>query len=150
MATGEDAFCVTELKSHYLFGVADGVGGWVSQGVDPSLFSWALMKACSDVAPNTPVVPGLPFSQAVLASAWNKVNKDRKVLFCSYMIALCTIASVIISNTICFRHNRSHCILNDYHRCKRSHPLAACMPACTHICRIFSTECNLRLTYASP
>lgn len=29
-----------------LVGVADGVGGWASAGVDPSKFSTALMKAC--------------------------------------------------------------------------------------------------------
>ncbi|KAI0306585.1 protein serine/threonine phosphatase 2C [Multifurca ochricompacta] len=37
---GEDFFYVQEGIS---FGVADGVGGWASSGVDPSLFSQALM-----------------------------------------------------------------------------------------------------------
>lgn len=42
---GEDFFYVTEMKnsSGVSFGVADGVGGWVESGVDPSLFSQAFM-----------------------------------------------------------------------------------------------------------
>ncbi|KAG1782482.1 phosphatase 2C-like domain-containing protein [Suillus placidus] len=46
---GEDFFFVTEVcpgrsSSHGVsFGVADGVGGWVDSGVDPSLFAQTLM-----------------------------------------------------------------------------------------------------------
>ena len=43
---GEDAFFATTVASsphHVAFGVADGVGGWVDNGVDPSLFAQALM-----------------------------------------------------------------------------------------------------------
>ncbi|KAH6918592.1 phosphatase 2C-like domain-containing protein [Coprinopsis sp. MPI-PUGE-AT-0042] len=42
---GEDFFFVQEMRngSGVSFGVADGVGGWVDSGVDPSLFSQALM-----------------------------------------------------------------------------------------------------------
>ncbi|KAF5357913.1 hypothetical protein D9756_001579 [Leucocoprinus leucothites] len=42
---GEDFFFVQEMRngSGISFGVADGVGGWVESGVDPSLFSQALM-----------------------------------------------------------------------------------------------------------
>ncbi|KAF8447971.1 phosphatase 2C-like domain-containing protein [Boletus edulis BED1] len=42
---GEDFFCHTEMRngSGVAFGVADGVGGWVDSGVDPSLFAQALM-----------------------------------------------------------------------------------------------------------
>ncbi|PCH38203.1 hypothetical protein WOLCODRAFT_130753 [Wolfiporia cocos MD-104 SS10] len=42
---GEDFFYVQEMRhqSGISFGVADGVGGWVDSGVDPSLFSQALM-----------------------------------------------------------------------------------------------------------
>ncbi|KAF7778731.1 hypothetical protein Agabi119p4_3076 [Agaricus bisporus var. burnettii] len=42
---GEDFFFVQEMRngSGVAFGVADGVGGWVESGVDPSLFSQALM-----------------------------------------------------------------------------------------------------------
>ncbi|TDL27463.1 protein serine/threonine phosphatase 2C [Rickenella mellea] len=42
---GEDFFFVQEMRSQsgVALGVADGVGGWVDVGVDPSLFSQALM-----------------------------------------------------------------------------------------------------------
>ncbi|TFK29931.1 protein serine/threonine phosphatase 2C [Coprinopsis marcescibilis] len=45
---GEDFFFVQEMRNGSAFkgvsfGVADGVGGWVDSGVDPSLFSQALM-----------------------------------------------------------------------------------------------------------
>ncbi|KZT68118.1 protein serine/threonine phosphatase 2C [Daedalea quercina L-15889] len=42
---GEDFFYVQDMRSQsgVSFGVADGVGGWVDSGVDPSLFSQALM-----------------------------------------------------------------------------------------------------------
>ncbi|KAH9001281.1 phosphatase 2C-like domain-containing protein [Lactarius akahatsu] len=39
---GEDFFYVQEVRG-ISFGVADGVGGWASSGIDPSLFSQALM-----------------------------------------------------------------------------------------------------------
>jgi len=40
---GEDAFFVANRGSCLAFGVADGVGGWSHQGVDPSLVSKGLM-----------------------------------------------------------------------------------------------------------
>ncbi|TFK42590.1 phosphatase 2C-like domain-containing protein [Crucibulum laeve] len=45
---GEDFFFIQEMRNQSIlegvsFGVADGVGGWVDSGVDPSLFSQALM-----------------------------------------------------------------------------------------------------------
>ena len=44
---GEDAFYInTTLDRFDSYGVADGVGGWRNQGVDPSLFSSTLMREC--------------------------------------------------------------------------------------------------------
>ncbi|PSR74921.1 hypothetical protein PHLCEN_2v9455 [Hermanssonia centrifuga] len=47
MHIGEDFFYIQEMRSQAVHGVslgiADGVGGWVESGVDPSLFSQALM-----------------------------------------------------------------------------------------------------------
>jgi protein phosphatase PTC7 len=47
---GEDFFYHTEMRngSGVAFGVADGVGGWVDSGVDPSLFAQALMFYAHD------------------------------------------------------------------------------------------------------
>jgi len=41
---GEDAFFID--RNHLIFGVADGVGGWAENGVDPSEYPRLLMKAC--------------------------------------------------------------------------------------------------------
>jgi protein phosphatase PTC7 len=51
---GEDAYFVTELNTEhalsgnnlFAFGVADGVGGWASSGVDPAIFAQTLMTNC--------------------------------------------------------------------------------------------------------
>lgn len=42
---GEDFFYVTDMRngSGVALGVADGVGGWVDSGIDPSIFSQSLM-----------------------------------------------------------------------------------------------------------
>ena len=37
---GEDACCVNDR----LIGVADGVGGWIIQGIDPAIYSNHLLK----------------------------------------------------------------------------------------------------------
>lgn len=47
---GEDAFFVsTQASKCDVIGVADGVGGWSSIGVDPSIFSSNLMKNCKRI-----------------------------------------------------------------------------------------------------
>lgn len=48
----EDAFFISSDKT--TFGVADGVGGWASSGVDVSLFSSALMRGCKQKAETSP------------------------------------------------------------------------------------------------
>jgi len=48
---GEDAFFLAApTPSSASVGIADGVGGWAGQGVDPALFAWELMNRCQDVA----------------------------------------------------------------------------------------------------
>lgn len=46
---GEDAFFVAAQKNCDVIGVADGVGGWSSVGIDPSVFSSNLMKQCKKI-----------------------------------------------------------------------------------------------------
>eukprot|EP01052_Picozoa_sp_SAG31_P046914 SAG31_NODE_9164_length_1323_cov_2.422386_2_plen_108_part_00 len=43
---GEDAV----FTQRAVVGVADGVGGWAAQGVDPGLYSKALMRAAAQAA----------------------------------------------------------------------------------------------------
>ncbi len=42
--------CGLEIISPMTSGVADGVGGWNQQGVDPSFFSKVLIESCSRVS----------------------------------------------------------------------------------------------------
>jgi protein phosphatase PTC7 len=46
---GEDAFFVAAQKNCDVLGVADGVGGWASVGIDPSIFSSNLMQQCKRI-----------------------------------------------------------------------------------------------------
>ncbi|KAH7107827.1 protein serine/threonine phosphatase 2C [Auriculariales sp. MPI-PUGE-AT-0066] len=50
--TGEDFYFVQQMRgaSGTALGVADGVGGWILSGVDPSKFSQALMYHCARYA----------------------------------------------------------------------------------------------------
>lgn len=45
---GEDAsfVCIRPSSRFHVCGVADGVGGWIEKGVDPSFFSKVLMESC--------------------------------------------------------------------------------------------------------
>ncbi|KAG0296326.1 hypothetical protein BGZ96_009725 [Linnemannia gamsii] len=54
---GEDAFFHVSTRSRVALGVADGVGGWSELGVDPALFSWALMNNAENIARSTDCVP---------------------------------------------------------------------------------------------
>lgn len=49
---GEDALVVSPMKGKgdWILGVADGVGGWSENGIDPALFSQALMYHAADYA----------------------------------------------------------------------------------------------------
>jgi len=48
---GEDAFFVSD--DGQTLGVADGVGGWASLGIDPGVFAKRLMAGCISIAPIT-------------------------------------------------------------------------------------------------
>ncbi|KAG0379754.1 Protein phosphatase PTC7 [Mortierella sp. AD032] len=54
---GEDAFFHVSTRSRVALGVADGVGGWSELGVDPALFSWALMNNAENIARLTDCLP---------------------------------------------------------------------------------------------
>lgn len=43
---GDDAYFIARHKTVDVLGVADGVGGWRTYGIDPSLFSNSLMRTC--------------------------------------------------------------------------------------------------------
>ena len=56
-------------------GVADGVGGWSSYGVDPSKFSWGLMELCQKTcAASQPLKP-----KDVLKIAFEELVRSRTI-----------------------------------------------------------------------
>lgn len=46
---GDDACFVTRCRAADVLGVADGVGGWRTYGIDPSIFSYSLMQTCERI-----------------------------------------------------------------------------------------------------
>lgn len=74
-ASGEDAFFATTIGGsphHVAFGLADGVGGWQDQGVDPSEYSQGL---CGLMAGSANIYEGL---------AAGKICKPRELLQQAY------------------------------------------------------------------
>ncbi|XP_052849963.1 protein phosphatase PTC7 homolog isoform X1 [Drosophila gunungcola] len=57
---GEDAWFSTSNAQAYTMGVADGVGGWRSFGVDPGEFSMFLMRSCERLSLGKDMVPQRP------------------------------------------------------------------------------------------
>lgn len=88
---GEDAFFVTSQKNCDVLGVADGVGGWSSVGIDPSVFSSSLMKQCKrfiekddlatfETTPDTPMALNTPIK--ILDEAYKSLiqRKDEQLI----------------------------------------------------------------------
>jgi hypothetical protein len=70
---GEDAAFGLE----HAVGVADGVGGWASKGVDPGIYSKRLMVECHEaVARGEAAAAALPSPAALLRSAYDVVESE--------------------------------------------------------------------------
>eukprot|EP01013_Petalomonas_cantuscygni_P016770 TRINITY_DN33820_c0_g1_i1.p1 TRINITY_DN33820_c0_g1~~TRINITY_DN33820_c0_g1_i1.p1 ORF type:complete len:365 (-),score=95.91 TRINITY_DN33820_c0_g1_i1:136-1230(-) len=87
MDCGEDAFFLT----NQLLGVADGVGGWRSHGVDPAHFSNALMRHTVDAATEASERPQGPM--ALLALGYDRLLRAAEVSAGSSTAALCALAA---------------------------------------------------------
>ena len=72
----------------YDTGVADGVGGWRTYGVDPSQFPKSLMAACERMVHMGQFTPRRPVD--VLSSGYNEIQQDKAPLI---GILLCEKAS---------------------------------------------------------
>ncbi|KAK4506647.1 hypothetical protein PRZ48_000379 [Zasmidium cellare] len=81
--SGEDAFFATTVggsSNHVAFGLADGVGGWQDQGVDPSEFSQALcglMAGSANIQENIEENPCKP--QPLLQQAYDAVMNNPRI-----------------------------------------------------------------------
>ncbi|KAG0336998.1 Protein phosphatase PTC7 [Podila horticola] len=84
---GEDAFFHVSTPSRVALGVADGVGGWSEFGVDPALFSWALMEHAEKIARLTDNIADIRDdpenrvldAQTILDGAYHKLVESGKV-----------------------------------------------------------------------
>ncbi|KAG0224642.1 Protein phosphatase PTC7 [Actinomortierella wolfii] len=82
---GEDAFFHVSTPNRVALGVADGVGGWSEVGVDPALFSWALMDNAEAVARLTDTVSDkdeeikVLDAQSILDGAYTALIKSGKI-----------------------------------------------------------------------
>ncbi|ORE05292.1 protein serine/threonine phosphatase 2C [Rhizopus microsporus var. microsporus] len=72
---GEDAFFQTTTPEGLAIGVADGVGGWSTVGVDPALFSWTLMDNAAMIAKHEKVID----AHQILDAAFHELRKSGKV-----------------------------------------------------------------------
>ncbi len=83
---GEDSLMCTSMGSagDVAIGVADGVGGWTENGIDPSLFSQALMFYASKAAASAPAGSSSTNSNGapnrILAEAFEHVLKEPLVV----------------------------------------------------------------------
>ena len=84
---GEDAFFVADALRYSCLGIADGVGGWNSLGVNPALFAWELME-CSRQAATSNQCP-MPWQ--ILHEAYEAVQLGGKVAAGSSTACLLTL-----------------------------------------------------------
>ena len=82
--SGEDAFFATTIGSsphHVAFGIADGVGGWQDQGIDPSEFSHGLCGLMAGTAHLYEMSEkGLLRAQLLLQTAYDAVMANPRIL----------------------------------------------------------------------
>lgn len=96
--SGEDAFFAATIagsNNHVAFGVADGVGGWQDQGVDPSEFSHGL---CGYMAGSAHTLEGLESEQTdtlkpqkLLQRAYNAVMANPRIVAGGCTASLATV-----------------------------------------------------------
>ncbi|KAL1494512.1 hypothetical protein ABEB36_010098 [Hypothenemus hampei] len=75
---GDDAWFTAKYKSADVLGVADGVGGWRSYGIDPGEFSLHLMKTCERLVNLGRFTPNNP--SELLANSYYELLHHKKAI----------------------------------------------------------------------
>ncbi|XP_064618495.1 protein phosphatase PTC7 homolog [Lineus longissimus] len=75
---GDDACFIAKHKLSDILGVADGVGGWRSYGVDPSEFSSKLMQTCERMVNRGHFRPQAPAE--LLAASYSEILENKESL----------------------------------------------------------------------
>lgn len=73
---GDDAWFITSTKKVDVIGVADGVGGWRSYGIDPGEFASFLMKTCERLVQCTNFDPISPVN--LLSYSYCELLENKK------------------------------------------------------------------------
>lgn len=68
----------------FVLGVADGVGGWRSYGIDPGEFSFHLMKTCERLVRLGRFAPTNP--SELLASSYYELLHNKKAILGKYLL----------------------------------------------------------------
>jgi len=77
---GDDAFFVTKNRLGDFLGVADGVGSWHEQGIDPSLFSSSLMDTCKSLIDNKLIDLNPLTLKELLSKSYKQLLENKKCL----------------------------------------------------------------------
>ncbi|KAF2718164.1 protein serine/threonine phosphatase 2C [Polychaeton citri CBS 116435] len=91
---GEDAFFATTIGSsehHVALGLADGVGGWQDQGVDPSHFSHGLCGLMAGTAREHDLSTGELKPRSLLQTAYDAIMANPRILAGGSTASLCVI-----------------------------------------------------------
>lgn len=75
---GDDAYFIARHKLADVLGVADGVGGWRSYGVDPSKFSSTLMNTCAQMVHRSAFQPQRP--STILSTSYYEILDAKQSL----------------------------------------------------------------------
>lgn len=106
MKGGEDAFFISD--SNHAFGVADGVGGWITSGVDSGKFSRRFMSGCKDSSERHRTDP-----VKIMEMGFNEVLRARVPGSCTAMVAvldgnLLKVCNLGDSGLLVLRQDRQH------------------------------------------
>lgn len=77
---GDDACFIAKHRSADVLGVADGVGGWRTYGIDPSIFSTSLMRTCERLISTGKFDPRKPASSIIAKSYYELLESKEQVL----------------------------------------------------------------------
>lgn len=75
LSFGDDACFVARHRQGDVLGVADGVGGWRTYGIDPSLFPQSLMAVCERLVREGRFEPQQPVN--ILSASYHEVQQDK-------------------------------------------------------------------------
>lgn len=77
---GEDSFSIAENENEIVLAVADGVGGWRSEGIDPSVFAQTLMHHVGEISrsPNENLKTDEERPRTIIHDAFCRLVEDFK------------------------------------------------------------------------